>query len=246
MVSCGLGSRSPLVFSFEPRPPRCGSSTSRVVRLLTIPGIRPRRSRAPRDLIGRPQLLKPLGRLVDEPTRSELARLGPLRLLPGSLVCVPGRVTLPGAFAATSRVTTDGTRPIRRAIELSDSSARMPMTISSRSVMLEQPGRGSHSSGTPVVTRLSRTMSPTIGAVQPISRAMSTSLHPRWCNRNASCFCSCVENPGHDAPVIERLRCPQDRCARRWNPPKNLCDIWVFGWMSGRTPVRYEGVRETA
>jgi hypothetical protein len=35
-----------------------------------------------------------------------------------------------------------------------------------------------------------RTMSPTIGAVQPISLAISIRRHPRARNRNASYFCS--------------------------------------------------------
>jgi hypothetical protein len=87
---------------------------------------------------------------------------------------------------------------------VSESPARMPTRISSRSAIVRQPSRGSHSSGTPVVNRPSRTISPTIGAVQPTSRAMSTSRHSSSSQTERQLLLLVSEDPGHDACSCDR------------------------------------------
>ena len=133
---------------------------------------------------------------------------------------VPSRVAGPAALAATSRETVEGARPSRRAMTVSDSPARTPTRISSRSAMPRQPDRGFHRSGKPVVNRPARTIRPTIGAEQPTSRAMSTKLQNMGPESECQLFLVVREDPCPDvAPVIEGLGSSQDQCANRWIPP---------------------------
>ena len=67
---------------------------------------------------------------------------------------------------------------------------RLIVARCSRSSIVRQPWRGFQPSGLASRCLPLRAMTPTIGALQPISLAISTSRQPLACNLSASCFCS--------------------------------------------------------
>ena len=80
--------------------------------------------------------------VAQRPVAREYTLLGAQRRPPGSIICSSGAISIAPAVSCNSRLTVEGARPRRAAIDRKDAPVAMPLEMSSRSAKVNaQPAR---------------------------------------------------------------------------------------------------------